>query len=318
MQKRKYINSNDIDDSIIDTIINITNDKTNVKTNVKYTLKVVILDGYIYRGDKQSQNIIRDIPTFYGDYNAAFAYVRNNEYLKTYITKVPLKLLCLNNTKDNIQLIRKFFKYLIDINDNLTIKIAYILLQIFYGLIDGSFDNIDLCNLELDTIGNYLLNYDKQIKRKRINKDLIDLLKMIINKYKTKNIIPSRVSISEYDFILASMLSDILKPYNIDGLWINNTLLNNTLLNNENLLCRAINRDYYKSTSIKLTCVPSDLCIFNAIKKIQLTKLEQLINNKLININIQFNTDRYINKNRNMYKHMYNKYKQKYLNTKHT
>ena len=304
--KKNYINSKDIDDSIIKQEFD------------GYPLNIVVLDGYIYRGDRHFGHSILHRPKFYGDYDSAYSYVKNNLYFKTYITIHPIKLLCLNDTKDNIKLIKDFIKYLINqdkyINNNI-IKVTYILLQICFGLIEGAFNNLDLCGLDLNIIGNYLIHYKNQIKKKEFDDELMDLLKMIINKYQTNNIIPSRLSILEFDGILVSMLSEILVPYGIDGIWYNNSIKYMKLQNNEfdqknQILCMAINRDLYKTESSKISCVPSDLCIFYPFGKLKMTKIEQKINDKLVNIDINLNIKRI------QYKNLYNKYKKKYINSK--
>jgi hypothetical protein len=323
---KNYINPSDVNESII-----------NIKID-KYTLNIVNLYGYIYRADVHQigytiDNIfdtinnknINDSNAFFGDRQSAIKYLYDNNYLKKYITKKPIKLISLNNSIENINLIKDFFKnYLMNLSvykDDLIIKVTYILLQISYGLIDGDVSNIDLCDLSIDTITNYLKNAQNQRKNKAVNDRTINLFKKIVTEFSKEKPMSSRISIAELDAVSMTFLSKILKPYDINGIWSYTDKSTYT----DNTICMVVNKLHYESDSTSISCVPSDMCIFNPIYLIKLIDIKQRRGNELIDISMSTIKSNKLMKRHNininhyqksLYKDQYVKYKKRYNNIK--
>lgn len=277
-----YINSTIINNTITPILINGNN------------LELVILNGIIYRSDQHTISIMRHKPAYFGDYQSAIKYIKVGDYLKYYKTKRPLRLLNLDNTTENIVKLYNFFiNYLLK-QDNanvIKIQITYILLEIAYGLVINSMKNLDTFNLDINFIGDYLSNVC------HIDNDVVYDIVYIIAKYTKESIIPSRFSLRQIDKLIMDNLKELLTPYNFDGIWFDSKYKSKE---EDKELCRIMNQKFFDVNSDKLTCVPSEIGIFEPIKTLHLYKILKYVNNKFINI----------------YKYKYNKYKSKYLKLK--
>jgi hypothetical protein len=278
-----YINSNLINKLILTQSIS------------GFELEKITIDGYIYRGDPHNFDMVRDKPTYYGDYQSALKYIKNNEYIKTFKTLNEINLLCLNNTPKNIRFIHLFFtEFLLQqpSEDKTFTIITFILLQVAYGFIFDSMKNLNLYGLSTNDIKDYLI---KNINDIDVVDDFIDIITIYIK----DDIIPSRCSLRKIDQLLMNNLNILFSPYNFQGIWF---LSEETIKNNE--LCMVINRELFEIKTSMLSCVGTELCIFNPNKYLKNVRLEKYTNNKLIHVN-------YPNVKKEYYK-----FKHKYLNLK--
>lgn len=276
----------------------INNSAKIIKIN-GYELEIILLDGTLYRGDVDTKPMLRSFPTWFGDYNSSFEYVSENEYLKQYKTKRPLKLLSVSNTKENIERIKNFFTNIKYPKFKKLPEIIYLLLQFSYGLIEGKFRNIDKGNLTIKDIKYFMRTNPIGSKMIIVNQNTIDIfIHIITNKY-YKNAIPSRCSIKEIDKLLTSSLEQLLKSFEFDGIWFDNSVKIQ-----DNSLCIKVNKDIFDSKSKELTCVPSEMTIFNPSRTLDIVKIEKYKDNTF--------TDIFVKKGGN-YKNKYLDYKTKYL-----
>jgi hypothetical protein len=284
----KYLNSDQINKSI------------QLKTIYGIKLNIVVIDGIIYRGDHHKKNKIGNIPTFFGSYDAAFLYLDDEYYLKHYQTMRPLNLLCLNNTNENIQIIKNIFMNspLITIIDRKILNITHIFLQLFYGLIEGPFSNLNLYGETLESIFIFLQKdifklYNISDNDKKILKTLIDLR---LN----DSVIPSRIGFWTFDFITITLIKHIFSKYGIEGVWFSHR--DYTDDEQKNLACIKINKLLFNSDNNEPTCAPNDLALFKSKNNVKLIKMERYMNRQYINIPL----------NQNNYKDKYHHYKKKY------
>jgi hypothetical protein len=265
-------------------------------------LEVVYINGILYRADKHDASLMRRKPAYFGDYESAVRYMQDGSYLKYYRTRRSLKLLSLNNTYENILRIRNFFiNYLAKRNksDIVKIYITFILLQITYGLVIDSMKNLETFNLDIEFIGNYLrdvYHIDKYV--------ILDILR-IITQYTNESILPSRFSLRPIDKLLMGNLKQLLLEFNFDGIWF----FSENVLEGNDTLCRTVNRELFSMDTDKLTCVPSEIGIFEPIETLYFYKIFKQESGKYIEVTKKHDSmsagDPYIRK--------YYKYKSKYL-----
>lgn len=288
MLKKKYFDSKQINESI------------ELKTENGITFNIVTIDGVIYRGDHQKNPKIRNLPTFFGSYDAASLYLRNGYYIKHYNTTKPLYLLCLNNTIDNIQIIKKIFtdSPLFNQINRKILTITYILLQLFYGLIDGSFAQLDLCGETYISILKFMEN--DMFRKYHLDPMDKKVLETLINLKSNNSLVPSRVSKWAFDNIIMILLRNIFSKYGIDGVWASSR--NYTEEEQKKLVCMKINKFIFNSDDDKPTCAPSDLALFKSKGNVTLFRMERYLNRQYINIPI----------NQKHYEKKYHHYKKKY------
>lgn len=209
-------------------------------------LRVKKIMGYIYRGDTHDAQVLSLNPKFYGSRESAEKYTRVNEYLKRYTTMKELTLLDLSNTKENISNIIAFFNNIIKTHGTINNKMSLLLLQMLFGLVHNVFIHTDLTK---DEIKDYL-------EQREISRGNMIYFFEIKNKLLASGspLIPSRCSIRPFDQILMINLKNILKPFNIDGIFY----LNKDNYDDKNNLCRKLTK-YYNAN----LCVPSEICVFN-------------------------------------------------------
>lgn len=288
---KNYLNQN---------IVNGEKTNMNISTHI---IEINKINGNIYRSDSHTSNVLRPSPAYFGDYESATKYLSDGSYMKSYITKGPINLLSLNNNTENIERIHKFFKeYLFNQDKHKDdIKPTLILLQILYGLVVGSFKNLDLCDLTIDNLADYFVKYKPSDPRNIIIPKDINMLSIIINDFTRDDVIPSRCSLRKFDGILMDSLYKILDQYGIKGIWYDPPKLTTDEM--EKRLCIKVNKDYYKKDTNALTCVPSEMCIFNPNNSLKIIKMQQRIGKQLIDK--QYKGNFYANK--------YKKYKNEYL-----
>jgi len=279
-----------------------------------YDIEIINLNGIIYRSDQHTMDMLRSSPACFGDYNSAFAYLYPNSYLKTYETKIPLKLFSLNKDHDNKIRLAKFFKGFLfnepQYKNDILPKILYVILQISHGIVVKSLKDIDLCGLTINEIENYLLNAKTDNPKNKLVIDDTNKIKHIINDVsKMDNIIPSRVSLKNLDKFIMTSLKTLLVPYKLDGTYYLEELMSKE--DEKKTLCYYINKEYFKKESTGLTCVPKEIVIFDPSNTLKITKIQQEVNKTIIEKPLEIIMDR--NKmDRNKYKNEYHKYKNKY------
>jgi hypothetical protein len=263
------------------------NESETVKTIDKYELYVVNIDGIIYRSDRHEGSLLRTEPAFFGDYEAAAKYLYDESYIKAYKTRSPVTLLSLD--KKNIERIKRFFKeYLINHDEHKdAVKVTYVMLQIFYGMIDGLFENLDLWGLSLDNIYEYFRNLRIKKPKDRVYPEDFKLFSMMVNRYTKEDVLPSRCSIRKFDRILMNNLKRIFGRYGIGGIWYSKPVLSDAELPKR--LCMRVNRDHYDKDKEEPSCVPSEIGIFNPADTLELMKMMQRIGKRLVDRNISEN-----------------------------
>ena len=294
--KINYTDSNTLDKS--SQIIKINN----------YDVEIINLNGIIYRSDQHTMDMLRSSPACFGDYNSAFAYLYPNSYLKTYETKMPLKLFSLNKDYDNKVRLNKFFKEFLfneqQYKNNILPKILYVILQISHGIVVKSLKDIDLCGLTINEIENYLLNAKTDNPKNKLTTEDTNKIKFIINNVSKMDTIPSRVSLKMLDKFIMTSLKTILIPYKLDGTYYLEEQISKE--DEKKTLCYYINKEYFKKESTGLTCVPKEIVIFDPSNTLKITKIQQESNKAIIEKPLEIIMDR------NKYKNEYHKYKNKY------
>ncbi|AYV80637.1 MAG: hypothetical protein Harvfovirus4_1, partial [Harvfovirus sp.] len=241
----------------------ISDEIKTIKIN-EYDLLIVEICGTIYRGDGHVVSMIRDRPTFFGDYESAMKYSSAEMYLKSYKTKNKITLLVLTKTKENILYLHYFFKnyltgkYSHSKQDLVSLQITYIMLQVAFGLIPGSMKNIDLCSLSIPFIDSYLRHqYD-------LESNTVDDFILILTKYRTDDVIPFRYSQRSLDRILMENLSKLLKEFGIEGIFYHQPeeIL---AIQKPKLLCVVMNKILYEKHVDNITCPPSEICVFSPV-----------------------------------------------------
>jgi hypothetical protein len=299
------------------TLVNEQIKPYNILNNKSIIVNYIPLNGTIYRSDKHTMTMLREKPTFFSDYQSTMSYMgKAYIYIKKYDTKEQLKLLSLNDDSENIDRISNFFtEYLPSVAKSESAKhdiiITYILLQLAYGLIKDNTKNINMCGVENSFIETYLKN-----NYKLEDNDWQDL-NIILTDYMNRDLIPSRCSLRYIDKILMKCLNKIIPVYGFSGIWYDAS--NKTYT--ERMLCKIVNTELYNKDTNKLTCVPSEICIFNPKKYLSYVELSEYNNDKLTIIPISFDNNRNIKsmqhklaeaqKQNNKYKYKYYKYKLK-------
>ena len=118
-----------------------------------------------------------------------------------------------------------------------------------------------------------------QILKHKMNlpKDNISDINTILTIYtKDAKIRPSRCSMREIDKCIVHNLRMILNKYQIGGIWFSNKFIYSDDPSNMSL-CVKVNKDLYKKESIKLTCVPSEINIFNPKKSLTIKKIVRIL-----------------------------------------
>jgi hypothetical protein len=259
MSLKDYYDQTKVDDDI--TTINI--DGVNIN--------VIILDGIIYRGDTHNNTLLRNSPAYFGDYKSSAKYLSKDSYLKLYTTKQPIKLLCLNNNKDNIIKLKALFKDVLSLKFGKRSLVTFILLQISYGIISGNSFNIDLIELSISII--------LQTLKRKMNlpkENVSDINTILTNYVKDSKIRPSRCSMREVDKCIVHNLRIMLDKYQIGGIWFSNKFVYSDDPSNISL-CVKVNKDIYDKESTRLTCVPSEINIFNPSKSLNIKKIIHIL-----------------------------------------
>jgi hypothetical protein len=237
-----------------------------------HELKIVKINGKIYRGDTHDAPIIRKTPAFYSDMESAVVYIlqeTKDKFLKGYLTKKPINLLVIS--KSNHKMLDIFFREVLmkdKLSNKIVVKMTHILLQVCFGMIDGDMDSLDLWGFSTEEIINYL-KYHKYTKSPKITID--NFIRMITTLNK-KGIRPSRMSIRPLDKILMHNLKDLFSGYDIQGMWFYSdddpeyfTLGSSVPFKNlDNQFCNRVEKDIYEDDGI--TCVTTELCIFDPSK----------------------------------------------------
>lgn len=276
-------------------------------------LDIIRLYGTVYRGESKFRTTLSDTPAFFGVKSAADIYVLEDEFLKYYLTKKPLQILVLSNSTPNK--VRKFFKDMMEdpkYKNDIKPCVVYIFLQIFYGQIDGKYNNLDTCGLTFDQIKNYFFDQYKKYKIKQPTEMSLKYLhKLLIEYPQDENLEPSRVSLESFDKFTTKQLKELLKNYNIDGL----TFISYKKSTHDKL-CRTVNEEVKKDGLHGDSCVPDDITIFNPRESLKFFKVEKNVDGKYVDIPLNFHRDQYRNKSRSksrrFYRTQYNKYKKRY------
>jgi len=284
------------------------NESETIKMIDGYELYVMNIDGIIYRSDRHVGSLLRTEPAFFGDYESAFKYLYDESYIKAYKTKGPINLLSLKNNEKSINGIKRFFKeYLINQEGNKNdVKVTYIMLQIFYGLINGSFKDLDLWDMSLDNIYDYFKNLRIKKPKDRVYPEDFKLFSMIVNRYTKEDVLPSRCSIRKFDRILMNNLKRIFGKYGVGGIWYSKPVLSGTESSSTELskrLCIRVNKDHYGKDGENPSCVPSEIGLFTPSDTLELEKMVQRIGKRLVDVNIR----------ENAYEKEYNRCKLAYL-----
>lgn len=270
-----------IEDDIKSEII-----QENICKDNKINIEVVYLDGYIYRGDPHNNLILSTVPRFYGTQESAQKYF--NSYVKKYHTKRKLKLLYVGSSNENKRMLLDMIKCMIKNNnddDKDVLESMYIVIQVIYGVIIDKFSNIDTLGLSDDEISEKL---DKSCKTLDYMYDesieYIEMLLDMIEYYKTRDDIkPSRVGIRYLDKLLMEMLMKIFTKYDYDGIYLNNGKMTETHL------CYHVNNEYYnKKITNTLTCIPSEMTIWNPQRDLDIVEMKKYENGKVIKQDIEY------------------------------
>ena len=259
MSIKDYYDQSKVDDDIKTIMIDGIN------------INIIMLDGTIYRGDTHDNTLLRHSPAYFGDYKSSARYLSKDSYLKLYTTKYPIKLLCLNNDQDNITKLKTLFRDALSLKFGKRALVTFILLQISYGIIFGNSLNIDLMGLPIPKILQTLKH------KMNLPKDNISDINTILTNYaKDSKIRPSRCSMREVDKCIVFNLRIMLDKHQIGGIWFSNKFVySDDPLNMS--LCVKVNKDIYEKESTKLTCVPSEINIFNPSKSLNIKKIVRIL-----------------------------------------
>jgi len=235
-----------------------------------YKIRIKRINGYIYRGDYHMNNVLSLIPRFYGTKESASKYILKGSYLKRYTTMRELILLNMSNdnentNKDMIIFFKNMAKQYLEFS--LDIKIASILSQICFGLVSKVFDMMEL---SLKDVSEYLMKNTIEFTEVRMFFELVySLLK--------RESVPSRCSIRIFDKLLMKILSKILKPLKIDGIFY--VQPRDLSPDGPKKLCEIANK-YFKEN----TCVPTEIVIFDSSNNLGAVEFWKKTNNNLIYI----------------------------------
>jgi hypothetical protein len=116
------------------------------------------------------------------------------------------------------------------------------------------------------------------------SKEYIEMLLDMIEYYKTRDDIkPSRVGIRYLDKLLMEMLMKIFTKYDYDGIYLNNETMT------ENHLCYYVNSEYYrKKIKDTITCIPSEMTIWNPQRDLDIVEMKKYENGKIIKQDIEY------------------------------
>jgi len=268
---KRYINSKLIQEEI------------NTKNIKGHDLKIASINGVIYRGDHHTSNVLRKTPAFYGDIKHAILYAlqqNKDTYMKAYTTVKPLNLLVIS--KSNHVMLDTFFREVLlnDIHFNKTVvKITHVILQICVGMINGNMDALDLWDFSVKEVIDYFKYHVDEVPA-----ELYTKIEFIIKNFNTKDIYPSRMSIRPIDKILMKNLKMLFSGYNIHGTWFDAsedpryfTFGSKNHDDRKHLLCHHVDKYIYKNDSRQdLTCPPSELCIFNPSKYLDIPSIVKI------------------------------------------
>jgi hypothetical protein len=279
---------------------------------------IISLNGYIYRADKHSNYMLRKFPAYFGSLNSALEYFEKEFYMKKYKTKKELKIILLDGTQNNIRLLQNMYKNMINrektynINNinNTNIRLEYILIQVLYGMILDKFNKIDLCDMSFNEIYDNLLLLCKKISVKTKEPVLISEINIFIYILATYSIQdeikPSRMSVRYLDRILMHLMNETFES-KYDGIYYNRLEIDeNTNIKSESLkigendLCYLVNKEIYKMDRKDYSCAPSEICIWNPKKNLDLVEMLKNKDGKniLINLNHHKNIKKYMKKRR--------------------
>lgn len=254
-----------------------------------YGITTCVINGFIYRGDDHKNIVLSSSPKFYGTYKSALIYTNDGDYFKRYTTMGSLRLLKLYNDNKNTISVLKFFNDVVLKNstNKTDIKIAMILLQVLFGMINGSLDKFDLDDNKITTF----------LKSNGISDPTIILLIKIVNDLESPNTttIPSRCSMRPLDKLLMKLLKKHLQPYSIDGTYYFQLPSYEQIKDLPELLCNKVNKNYEHGT----TCVPSEICIFTPSTSLGGIIFWKKINGQLKRIFFHKKFKGYIEKNYN-------------------
>lgn len=257
------------------------------KNFLELGITTCLINGYVYRGDNHKNVVLSGSPKFYGTYTSASQYVEENDYFKRYSTMKTLRLLKLTNDKNNCKAVLNFFINVILENETkkTDTKIAIILLQVLFGIIEEKLNKFDLTN---DVITKYFL-------ANGIDDKTIKLLLIIIDDLKSSNTetIPSRCSMRPLDKFLMKTLKKLLVEYEIDGTYYFQLPSYNEIKDLPNLLCNKVNSSYEFGS----TCVPSEICIFNPSVSLGGVIFWKKVEGKLKRVRFYKNFKGYVKKN---------------------
>ena len=249
-------------------------------------VETVALDGTVYRGDTHTMSMLRQKPTFFGDYESVSKYLQPGSFLKTYETKRPLRLLNLSPSSDNVRRIRDLFDGLLgqarsSPETEFKIRITFLMLEVAYGMVDGTMDKLDLMDLDPDAVVSYL-------RREYGAEDqMVARFAQILGKYRRADILPSRCSLRRIDKALMANLRDLLSAYHVDGIWYSEELVVVADGEPRRRLCIVVNEELYGETTDKLTCVPSEIGIFSPADSLRIVKMQRFVNGELVEVSVE-------------------------------
>lgn len=289
-----------------------------IKNNLKYKrsiynnniTNIILLTDYIYRADTHPNDVLRKFPAYFGSFVSALEYFKKESYMKKYKTKKELKIILLDGTPNNVILLQNMYKNRINNINNTKIKLEYILIQTLYGMILDKFKNIDLCDMSYNDIYDNLLLECKKISVKTkepVLESEIELFIDILIIYSIRNdAIPSRMSVRYLDRILMHLMNETFES-KYDGIYYNRLEIDeNTNIKSESLkigendLCYLVNKEIYKMDRKDYSCAPSEICIWNPKKNLDLVEMVKNKDGKkiLINLNHHKNIKKYMKKRR--------------------
>ena len=289
-----------------------------IKNNLKYKLSIynnnitniILLTDYIYRADTHPNDVLRKFPAYFGSFVSALEYFKKESYMKKYKTKKELKIILLDGTPNNVILLQNMYKNRINNINNTKIKLEYILIQPVYGMILDKFKNIDLCDMSYNDIYDNLLLECKKISVKTkepVLESEIELFIDILIIYSIRNdAIPSRMSVRYLDRILMHLMNETFES-KYDGIYYNRleidenmNIKSESLKIGENDLCYLVNKEIYKMDRKDYSCAPSEICIWNPKKNLDLVEMVKNKDGKniLINLNHHKNIKKYMKKRR--------------------
>ena len=267
------------------------NDSISIITINGNELESVAINGFIYRADDHTSTLLRKKPAFFGDYESAVKYMAPGWILKTYRTRGRILLLNLTASITNTAMVKNFFmgiaKSNLQYDDLVNVYMTHIMLQVCYGLVDGM-ENLQLYDFSISFIENYMRTVY------RLENDIVKYFTYILSNYSNDKVVPSRVSLRPIDKVLMQNLDGILSVFGFAGIWYSEGRETSegpvTSQNkNQNRVCGLVNRELYEVNTNKLTCVPSEICIFVPMKSLDIVKMQKYTGSTFVDINIQKN-----------------------------